>query len=150
MDRRQFIALSASATLAGCVGSDIIEESEDFESGNGGGDKGDEPAEDKPEADEPEEDEPEQEGGDGRPYTHYDLDVHDERSNGQPVWVDQDGRMYGRSGPRVTVSDDWWKTTEVLYSFESDGEHVEMVIVPDSGRILVAIGGGCHRRVLTP
>jgi hypothetical protein len=133
MDRRQFIALSAATAgpgvaLAGCTGGQEAVETET----SGGGD------DESVNNDEEEQEEPEPEGGDGRPYTHYDLDVHDERSMGQPVWVDSDGRMYGRDGSSVTVSDDWWETTEELYSFD---EKVEMVIVPDSGRIVAAIGG---------
>ena len=41
-------------------------------------------------------------------------------------------------------SDDWWETTEVLYSFEEEGtkdEYVQAIIVPDNGRIIAAIGG---------
>lgn len=54
----------------------------------------------------------------GYPRTKYQLAVHDTFSNGYPTWVDQDGRMYGRGGTEVMVSDDWWQTTEVLYSFQ--------------------------------
>ncbi|KYH24945.1 hypothetical protein HAPAU_30370 [Halalkalicoccus paucihalophilus] len=136
MDRRQFIALSAATTgssiaLAGCLGSSGDESSEKPASGDTESDDTDSDT-----------DQPEPEGGDGEPYTHYDLEVHDEREAGQPVWVDRDGRVYGRDGPKVLVSDDWWQTTEVLYSFEGtrDG-NVQAVIVPDSGRVIAAVGG---------
>jgi hypothetical protein len=79
---------------------------------------------------------------DGRPSTKYQLAVHDTRENGYPVWVDQHGRMYGRYGTEVMVSDDWYQTTKTLFSFQGiDNEHVQMVIVPPSGRIIVAVGG---------
>lgn len=139
MNRRRFITLSATATcpcvaLAGCTGEDEAEVTENPTDGS---------VNDEEETEEPDAD-PEPEGGDGEPYTHYELDVHDEREVGQPVWVDQDGRMYGRDGPHVRVSDDWWGTSEELYSFEGElpeGERVETVIVPESGRILVGVGG---------
>lgn len=139
MNRRRFITLSATATcpcvaLAGCTGEDEAEVTENPTDGS---------VDDEEETEEPDAD-PEPEGGDGEPYTHYELDVHDEREVGQPVWVDQDGRMYGRDGPHVRVSDDWWGTSEELYSFEGElpeGERVETVIVPESGRILVGVGG---------
>ena len=139
MNRRRFITLSATATcpcvaLAGCTGEDEAEVTENPTDGS---------VDDNEETEEPDAD-PEPEGGDGEPYTHYELDVHDEREVGQPVWVDQDGRMYGRDGPHVRVSDDWWETSEGLYSFEGElpeGERVETVIVPESGRILVGVGG---------
>lgn len=78
----------------------------------------------------------------GHPSTEYQLAVNDVRSHGYPLWIDQNGRMYGRSGPKVMVSDDWWQTTSVLYSFPDvhDG-NVQTVIVPDSGNIIVAVGG---------
>ncbi|WP_238532796.1 WD40/YVTN/BNR-like repeat-containing protein [Halalkalicoccus jeotgali] len=136
MDRRKFIVASAATigsgvTLAGCIGS------QETESSDGSADRNDESSKE-----ESEEERPEPEGGDGRPYTHYDLEVHDKREAGQPVWIDQNERIYGRDGPRVLVSDDWWKTTEVLYSFEgvADG-NVQTVIVPESGRIIAAVGG---------
>ncbi|MCH7659939.1 MAG: glycosyl hydrolase [Euryarchaeota archaeon] len=137
MDRRKFIGLTAGTgvALAGCTASD------DVDGAGNDTDDGNEPAEAESE---PEESGPEPEGGDGRPYTHYSLDVHDERSVGRPVWVDTDGRVYGGSGPRVLVSDDWWETTETLYSFEDEGttdEYVQTVIVPDSGNIIAGIGG---------
>ncbi|RRJ31395.1 beta propeller repeat protein [Halocatena pleomorpha] len=137
MHRRRFLERTATTvgtgvTLAGCSMDDEPENATKTEpTGN--------ESETEPKT------EPEPKGGDGRPYTHYSLDVRNEREAGQPVWVDQDGRLYGRDGPEVVVSDDWWKTTETLYSFEGDpklgDERVETVIVPDSGRILVGIGG---------
>ncbi|KYH26413.1 hypothetical protein HAPAU_15110 [Halalkalicoccus paucihalophilus] len=141
MDRRRFIELTAATAgtgvaLAGGMASEEIKDGEPAENDI---ETGDEPA-----GNESEEEKPEPEGGDGRPFTHYDLDVLDERSMGHPVWVDQHGRIYGRDSPRVVVSDDWWETTEVLYSFEEEGtreEYVQMVIVPDSGRIIAATGG---------
>ncbi|MFC7007351.1 hypothetical protein [Halalkalicoccus salilacus] len=140
MYRRQFIGRTAAAGtgigLAGCTADDGIEDVEAADTNTQNGNDTDSRS-----------DEPEPKGGDGRPYTHYELDVHDERSMGHPVWVDRDGRVYGRSSPRVLVSDDWWETTEVLYSFEEKGttdEYVQMVIVPDSGRIIAAIGGGAR------
>ncbi len=79
---------------------------------------------------------------DGRPSTEYQLDVHEERENGYPLWIDQDGRMYGRYATEVMVSDDRWETTEMLYSFEDeDDRYVQAVIVPDGGNIIVAVGG---------
>jgi hypothetical protein len=79
---------------------------------------------------------------DGWPSTEYQLAVQDTRSNGYPVWIDQHGRMYGRYGTEVMVSDDWYQTTKTMFSFqEIDNEHVQMVIVPPSGRIIVAVGG---------
>ncbi|RRJ29410.1 beta propeller repeat protein [Halocatena pleomorpha] len=76
------------------------------------------------------------------PRTDYQLAVQDKRWNTYPLWIDQNGRMYGRSGTDVTVSDDWYQTTEVLFSFEDiDDDHVQMVIVPESGNIITAVGG---------
>lgn len=71
MNYRQFIELSAatmetSITLAGCLGS---EESEDVEGTENNTDS--------------EEEEPEPEGGDGHPYTHYELDVPDDGTYAQ-------------------------------------------------------------------
>ncbi|WP_122089573.1 beta propeller repeat protein [Halalkalicoccus subterraneus] len=142
MDRRRFIELASAAgtgiAFAGCVGSEGTEDTEDDES------EPDAETSEQPSGDD-EGDRPEPEGGDGRPYTQYDLDVHDERENGgHPVWIDRNERLYGRSGARVLVSDDWWETTETLYSFEEEGtkeEYVKMVLVPDSGRIIAATGG---------
>lgn len=86
MDRRRFLALSAATSsgigLAGCIGG--AEETEGGEPPGGNDDSGD---------GDTEREEPEPEGGDGRPYTHYDLDIHDERSVGHPFWVDGDGRI---------------------------------------------------------
>ena len=140
MDRRKFIGLTAGTAgtgvaLAGCTASDDVD---------GAGNDTDDENEPAEAESEPEESGPEPEGGDGRPYTHYSLDVHDERSVGHPVWVDTDGRVYGGSGPRVLVSDDWWETTETLYSFEDEGttdEYVQTMIVPDSGNVIAGIGG---------
>jgi hypothetical protein len=138
MNRRRFIELTATGTgitFAGCTADDGVEDVETA----GTDTDAEEPADD-----EPEEERPEPEGGDGRPYTHYSLDVRDERSAGHPVWIDRNGRVYGRSGPRVLVSDDWWETTETFYSFEEEGtkdEYVQMVVVPDGGRVVAAIGG---------
>ncbi|MFC6905822.1 glycosyl hydrolase [Halalkalicoccus tibetensis] len=138
MERRRFIAASAAtigsgAMLAGCIGI------QDTEPTDNSDDESDESSSTEPEEQEPE---PEPEGGDGEPFYHYDLDIHDERENGQPVWIDQNERMYGRNGLDVIVSDDWWETTDVLYSFDDREEgRVETVIVPDSGTIIVAVGG---------
>ena len=137
MNRRQLLKLSAATAgtniaLAGCTADDGVENVEASETNTG----------EKPAEDEPEEEKPEPEGGDGEPYTHYDLDIRERRERGQPVWVDSDGRMYGRDGPHVTVSDDWWQTNDVLYSFEDGHDrNVQTVIVPDSGRIIAAVGG---------
>lgn len=140
MDRRQFIALSAAAGsgmgLAGCTAGGESKDTTTLDNSSNETKETEETSS--------QEEKPEPEGGDGRPYTHYELDVHDEREVGHPFWVDQDGRIYGRSGPRVEVSDDWWETTEVLYSFEEEGtkdEYVQAIIVPDNGRIIAAIGG---------
>jgi hypothetical protein len=140
MKRRQFVAVSASTTcpclaLAGCTAEDTEENTETQPNNNPESTEAEE---------EPEEPEPEPEGGDGKPYTHYELEINDERQAGQPVWLDQNERMYGRDGARVIVSDDWWQTGRELYSFEGeipDGERVETVVVPDSGNILVGVGG---------
>lgn len=140
MNRRRFIELTAAGTSVGLAGCTANDGGEDVETAGTDTDA-EEPGESEPE---PEDERPEPEGGDGRPYTHYSLDVLDERSMGHPVWVDRDGRVYGRDGPRVLVSDDWWETTETLYSFEERGtpdEYVQMVVVPDSGRVIAAIGG---------
>lgn len=76
------------------------------------------------------------------PRTNYQLAVHDERWNTYPFWIDQNGRMYGRSGSNVMVSDDRYQTTGVLFSFEEiDDDYVQMVIVPESGNIIAAVGG---------
>jgi hypothetical protein len=76
------------------------------------------------------------------PLTTDQLDVRKTFSNGYPTWIDQNGRMYGRGGHEVMVSDDWWHTTEVLYSFQGhDDGNIKTVIVPDSGHVLVAVGG---------
>lgn len=139
MNRRQFIAQSAATAgtgvaLAGCMGSEEPEEVAGSEN-----DSDELGREDTEEEQEPE---PEPEGGDGEPFYHYDLEIHDEGANGQPVWIDQHERLYGRDGLDVIASDDWWETTETLYSFEGDEEgRVETVIVPDSGNVIVAVGG---------
>ncbi|MFC6904929.1 glycosyl hydrolase [Halalkalicoccus tibetensis] len=138
MDRRQFIGRSAAVAcsgvaLAGCTGEEGSEGVEGTEGESGG------PADDG--AEEEQGSEPEPEGGDGEPFYHYDLDVHEERANGQPVWIDRDERLYGRDGLDVIVSDDWWETTEILYSFGDEEGRVETVIVPDSGNVIVAVGG---------
>jgi hypothetical protein len=74
--------------------------------------------------------------------TDYQLDVRDTFSNGYPTWIDQNGRLYGRSNSEVMVSDDWWQTTEELYSFEDyEDNNIKAVVVPDSGNVLVAVGG---------
>lgn len=136
MNRRRFLERSAvtagtGVALAGCTAEQETE-------GLDNPDENNEPV-DGDEKEEPEPD-PKPEGGDGRPYTHYDLDVHDEREAGQPVWIDQNERIYGRDDLAVTISDDWGETTEVLYSFEGHEQgRVETVIVPDSGTVI------CHR-----
>ena len=80
MDRRQFIALSAAAGSGmGLVGCTAGGESKDT---NTPGNSSNETEETDPQKEE--EPEPEPEGGDGRPYTHYELDVHDEREVGHP------------------------------------------------------------------
>lgn len=134
MDRRMFIELTSGAiAFAGCLGSRNDEDVTTTDSASAEeGSSTDELLEDE------KDDDREPEGGDGKPYTHYDLDIRDERWDGQPVWIDQDERLYGRDGRDVLISDDWWETTEVITSFD---EKVETVIVPDSGQVLVAVGG---------
>lgn len=76
------------------------------------------------------------------PRTTDQLTVRDTFSNGYPTWIDQNGRMYGRGGTEVMISDDWWHTTEVLYSFQGHDEgNIKTIIVPDSGHVIVAVGG---------
>ncbi|ADJ15275.1 hypothetical protein [Halalkalicoccus jeotgali] len=141
MDRRRFIERTAATAglgvaLAGCTADEDPEEARTAVDDT-------DPEGTKMET-EPEAEGPEPEGGDGEPYYHYDLEIHNEQEAGYPVWIDRDGRIYGRDSPRVVVSDDWWETTETLYSFEEEGtkeEYVQMVIVPDSGRIIAATGG---------
>ncbi|WP_122089316.1 beta propeller repeat protein [Halalkalicoccus subterraneus] len=137
MNRRRFIELSAlgttSAALAGCLGRQETEPSEENDTDESAGEEDDDNSDSDPE--------PEPEGGDGEPFYHYDLDVRDERENGQPVWIDHNERVYGRDDLSVVVSDDWWKTTEELYTFEDEDGRVENVVVPDSGEIIVAVGG---------
>lgn len=104
MERRQFVRRSAAvacscAALAGCTGEEGSEEVAGTEGESDGSDDG---AGEEGEGDP----EPEPEGGDGEPFYHYDLDVQEERSNGQPVWIDRDERLYGRDGLDVIVSDD--------------------------------------------
>lgn len=140
MDRRQFITLitmgAGTAALAGCLSQDLGLGNDDDNDTDNDTDNGDDDGEAAPEEDE--EPEPEPEGGDGEPYYHYDLDVRDERENGQPLWIDQDERIYGRSGSEVLISDDWWQTTDVLASLE---RKVEAIVVPESGEIIVCVGG---------
>lgn len=138
MNRRRFITLSAATTcpcmaLAGCTTGGETERGEN-PGGNG------EPVEDEEEEEEAEEDEEH----DGRPNTEYALDVHDERSVGHVFWVDGDERMYGGRSNRVLVSNDWWETTDVLYSVGEHGDtndYIQSVIVPESGRVIVGVGG---------
>lgn len=90
MDRRRFIELTAATAgtgvaLAGCTGEEGSEAVAGTENDTDA-DTEEEPAQDEPEEEEPE---PEPEGGDGRPYTHYDLNVLDKREAGQPVWIDR-------------------------------------------------------------
>ncbi|WP_331233514.1 beta propeller repeat protein [Natronorarus salvus] len=155
MDRRRFVALSGAmacpcVALAGCVVDNPT-------GGTGGSDDGDDPvapgdgADDHvdrhdDDGDEDDEEEEELEPHDGRPITDYQLEVHDERENGHVFWVDGDGVMYGRSGPRVLRSEDWWESTETIYSFAGDvGEYndniVQNVLVPENGRIIAGVGG---------
>lgn len=156
MNRRRFISISAATTgscvtLAGCLAEQArllgrtTNDSDDDESSDI--DVGDDdleivdPDDDHRQDDDPNNDEEH----DGRPITGYELEVHDERSNGHPLWIDQDGRVYGRASNRLTVSNDWYKTTETLYSFPREhgtgDDYVQNVIVPDNGRILVGRGG---------
>lgn len=135
MKRRRFIALSATCpctALAGCAG--VAEAGGAVDPDNGS---------DGPTDDDAGKGEDDGEHAD-RPNTDHELEVHDERSVGHVFWVDRDGRMYGGRSDRVLVSDDWWETTEVLYSFDRHGDtndYVQTVVVPDSGRVLVGVGG---------
>ncbi|WP_336362037.1 beta propeller repeat protein [Halalkalicoccus salilacus] len=140
--------MGGALTLGGCIGkgSDpgTDSESEDNTTNNSYSEGNETNATTEDEDPIEERDAPEPEGGDGEPFTHYDLAVDDEHENGYPTWVDGDGRMYGRDGTRVMVSDDWWETTEELYDFGDEmpgDERVETVIVPESGNVLVGIGG---------
>lgn len=77
--------------------------------------------------------------------TEYSLQVNDKRENGYPVWIDKNGRIYGRYQHEVRVSDDWYQTTELLYAFPdvdtvNDG-YVQQIVVPPNGNIIVAVGG---------
>jgi hypothetical protein len=76
------------------------------------------------------------------PITTDQLAVSDTFSNGYPTWIDQNGRMYGRGGSEVMVSDDWYQTTKVLFSFQGiDDGNIKTIIVPNSGNVLVGVGG---------
>lgn len=79
MDRRQVIKRSAmmvgtSVALAGCTAGGESEDAEGTDS----------VAKTDQSEDEPEEDKPEPEGGDGKPHTHYDLDIIEEQSKTNP------------------------------------------------------------------
>lgn len=88
--------ISGAIAFAGCLGSRNDEDVTTTDSAS---------AEEGLSTDELPEDEKdndrELEGGDGKPYTHYDLDIRDERWDGQPIWIDQDERLYGRNGRDV-------------------------------------------------
>jgi hypothetical protein len=153
MERRRFMRLSGAAAcpcsiaLAGCIAGP---------SGDPGGnttetetpeltpESDDTPETETPEGDEFEGDEPIEH--DGRPITDYDLEVTAERRNGHVFWIDLDGVMYGRSGPRLLRSEDWWESHEVIYSFANQREGynsniIQSVMVTDAGQILCGVGG---------
>ena len=158
MDRRRFIALTGAATcpcvaLAGCTGeADIGGTTGSDDDGQDTPEESDDGGVEVPEDDDAGDDE--EEGSvedepiehDGRPITDHDLEIHDERRNGHVFWVDLDGNMYGRSGPRLLRSDDWWESHEVIYSFANQREGynsniIQSVMVTDAGRILCGVGG---------
>jgi hypothetical protein len=161
MDRRRFIAASAATAcpgaiaFAGCVGGE-----------NETGDRGDDQpkATEEPDAttddtddahddsddDTDDTDEPEDAfksiEHDGRPITGYEFDVRDEREGGFPFWIDDDETVWGRSGPRLLRSDDWWETTEQVYSFANEvkgynANIIQSVVVPENGRVICGVGG---------
>lgn len=120
--------------IAGCMEEESTDQMENHDHGS------DEPADEGGE----ESDEEEEVEHDGEPLTDYSLDVHDERSVGHVFWVDENERMYGGRSNRVLVSDDWWETTDVLYAVDEHGDtndYIQTVIVPDSGRVIVGVGG---------
>lgn len=83
---------------------------------------------------------------DGTPHSGYDLENIETFEAGQPVWLDHNERLYGRDDQTVIVSDDWWQSHSTLYDFVQDpnmpeGERVETVVVPESGEVLVGLGG---------
>ncbi len=169
MKRRRFVAVSAATACpcmaVGCLGDSRAPNGAETDDDGGDGTAGnvssaspkgknrndeddEEPQEnddeDDEEAPQEEEDEPERAHEDG-PILGYDLTVHDERRNGHPLWIDSEGRVYGRASNRINVSDDWYKTTETFHSFPRDhgtvDDFVQMVIVPDNGRTIVGRGG---------
>jgi hypothetical protein len=53
------------------------------------------------------------------PITTDQLDVRKTFSNGYPTWIDQNGRMYGRGGSEVMVSDDWFTRLKYYSHFKA-------------------------------
>jgi hypothetical protein len=151
LTRRRFVTLTAitggSLALAGCSTDTSPSESGRTETETNTGTPTSTPtatatptSQQTPTATEPEHTEEMKPGS--HPITEYQLAVQDEHWNTYPVWLDQNGRMYGRAGHNVLVSDDWYHTTEVLYTFPDEKDNdVQMVIVPDNGRVIVAVGG---------
>ncbi|MFC6905788.1 glycosyl hydrolase [Halalkalicoccus tibetensis] len=139
MDRRRFIAHTTAMTcpciaLAGCTD----------ERNGSTADSTEDDDEEPPDSDEEVNEEQNDVEHDGEPITDYDLEVHDERSNGHVFWVDHNERMYGGRSNRVLISDDWWETTETLYTVtehEDTNDYIQSVIVPESGRVVVGVGG---------
>ena len=101
-------------TLGGCLGESSDTGTTSASEGNATNDSSsegnetNETAEDEDEDEDPieERDAPEPEGGNGRPFTHYDLAVDDEHENGYPTWMDG---MVGCTG--ATVHGCWSATT---------------------------------------
>ena len=128
MKRRRFVAVSAAATCpciaAGCLAdsgrpdsSDSEDDGDDVPSGGvgdpsfGHGDAEDEDDEETQDDDDDEErdgedKEPERAHEDG-PILGSELEVHDERRNGHPLWIDSEGRVTVPDGPGLGVSYDW-------------------------------------------
>jgi hypothetical protein len=151
LTRRRFVTLTAitgaSLALAGCGADTPSPETDGRETQAATGTPAPTPTAtatpthtQEPTATEQEQEEAVKPGG--HPRTNYQLAIHDKRWNTYPVWLDQDGRMYGVAGPDVLVSDDWYHTTTTLFSFKGiTNDYVQMVIVPPSGQIIVAVGG---------
>lgn len=145
MDRRRYLALTGSvAAFAGCsalgdssTGTNSPEQNE--------GTPTDEatPTDEGPrETDQKEDDITDPED---QPITDYQLDVREERWRAHPVWIDQDEYLYGRGANRLLGSDDWWETTETLFTF-GESDIVRAVVVPESGRVIVGIEDGDENR----
>ena len=69
------------------------------------------------------------------------VDVTDEGSLGysNPVWMDADGRLYGRRGNVLLQSDDGWESVDWLHEFDTD-ERVYGILTTDDDRVVAGVG----------